>query len=96
MKKRIADMTPVDKASFLEATKKAMWLERGVRWEEMEKKIQDNINATFDDERFVKMSPDDQIDAAFARKEFGKNKPELIDYMLWSLKFVTHSDAVEW
>lgn len=96
MKKRIADMTPADKASFLEATKRAMLLEQGIEWSTMEKKIQDTIDATFDDERFVKMAPDDQIDAAFARKEFGKNKPEMIDYMLWSLKFVTHSDVVEW
>ena len=50
----------------------------------------------FDDERFVKMSPDDQIDAAFARKEFGKEKPSLVDFLLWSWKFVTHSDVVEW
>ena len=89
-------MTPADKAAFLEATKKAMWLEHGVRWEDMEKKIQDHIDAAFDDKRFVKMDPDDQIDAAYARKEFGKNKPELVDFMLWSAKFVTHSDVVEW
>lgn len=50
----------------------------------------------FDDERFAKMSPDDQIDAAYARKESGKNKPELIDFILWSLKLVTYSNAVEW
>jgi len=61
-----------------------------------ERKNQDNIDATFDDERFVKMSPDDQIDAAFARKEFGKEKPSLVDFLLWSGKFVTHSDVVEW
>ena len=89
-------MSPADKASFLEATKRAMWLEHGVKWEDMEKKIQDEIDATFDDERFLQMDPDNQIDAAYARKAFGKNKPELIDYMLWSLKFVTHSDVVEW
>ena len=89
-------MTPEDKASFLEATKRAMFVEHGIEWSVMEKKIQDNIDATFDDERFVKMDPDSQIDAAYARKEFGKNKPSMIDYMLWSLRFVTHSDEVEW
>lgn len=41
------------------------------------------------------MDPDSRIDAAFCRKEFNK-KPELVDYLLWSLKFVTHSDVVEW
>ena len=96
MRKRIAEMTPADKASFLEATKRAMWLGYGVKWEEMEKKIQDNIDATFDDERFLQMDRDSQIDAVYARKEFGKNKPELVDFMLWSQKFVTHSDVVEW
>ena len=89
-------MTPADKAAFLESVKRSMLLEYGVKWEEMERKIQDNIDATFDDERFVKMSPDDQIDAAFARKEFGKEKPSLVDFLLWSGKFVTHSDVVEW
>ena len=89
-------MTPADKAAFLESVKRSMLLEHGVKWEEMEKKIQDNIDATFDDERFLKMDPDDQIDAAFARKEFGKNKPEIVDFMLWSAKFVTHSEEVEW
>ena len=89
-------MTPADKAAFLESVKRSMLINHGVKWEDMEAKIQDNIDATFDDERFVKMSPDDQIDAAFARKEFGKKKPELVDFLLWSGKFVTHSDVVEW
>ena len=96
MRKRISDMTPADKAAFLGSVKRSMLLEHGVKWEEMERKIQDNIDATFDDERFVKMSPDDQIDAAFARKEFGKEKPSLVDFLLWSGKFVTRSDVVEW
>ena len=60
----------------------------------MEKRIQAEIDATFDDEKFVKMDPDSRIDAAFCRKEFNK-KLELVDYLLWSLKFVTHSDVVE-
>ena len=96
MKKRISDMTAADKASFLEATKKAMLLEQGILWKEIEPKIQENIDATFDDEKFAKMDPDSRIDAAYARKEFGDKKPDLIDYLLWSLKFVTHSDVVEW
>ena len=48
------------------------------------------------DEKFVKMDPDFRIDAAFARKEFGDKKPSLVDYMLWSLKFVTKSEYVNW
>ena len=96
MRKRISDMTPADKASFLEATKRAMLLEQGMPWEVIEQKIQADIDATFDDEKFLKMDPDFRIDAAYARKEFGDKKPDLVDYMLWSLKFVTHSDMVEW
>lgn len=96
MRKRISDMTPADKASFLEATKRAMLLEQGTPWEVIEPKIQADIDATFDDEKFLKMDPDFRIDAAYARKEFGDKKPDLVDYMLWSLKFVTHSDVVEW
>ena len=46
--------------------------------------------------QFVKMDPDSRIDAAYARKEFGDKKPSLVDYMLWTAKFVTHSDVVEW
>lgn len=95
MKKYICDMTPVDKAEFLESTKRAMEREHGVPWSWMEKKIQTDIDATFDDEKFVKMDPDSRIDAAFCRKEF-KEKPELVDYLLWMGKFVTHSDVIEW
>jgi len=42
------------------------------------------------------MDPDFRIDAAYARKEFGDKKPELIDYLLWTIRFVTKSDYVEW
>ena len=30
------------------------------------------------------------------REAFGDKKPELVDYMLWVLKFITKSDYVEW
>lgn len=96
MRKRISEMTPEDKAAFLEATKIAMLIEQGVPWEVIEPKIQDDIDATFDDDRFVKMDPDFRIDAAYARKEFGDRKPSIVDYMLWTAKFVTHSDVIEW
>lgn len=89
-------MTTADKASFLEAAKRAMLLEHGMPWEVIEPKILADIDAAFDDEKFLKMDPDFRIDAAYARKEFGDKKPDLVDYMLWSLKFVTHSDVVDW
>ena len=41
------------------------------------------------------MDPEARIDAAYARKEFGDKKPELVDYLLWQAKFVTKSDYVE-
>ena len=96
MRKHISEMTPADKASFLEATKRALLIEQGVHWEVIEPKIQAEIDATFDDAQFVKMDPDSRIDAAYARKEFGDQKPSLVDYMLWTAKFVTHSDVIEW
>ena len=41
------------------------------------------------------MVPDFRIDAAFARKEFGDRNPALVDYLLWSLRFVTKSEYVD-
>lgn len=96
MHKKISEMTAADKAEFLEKTKLAMFREQGVPWEVIEPKILEDIENTFDDEKFVKMDPDFRIDAAYARKEFGDKKPELVDYLLWSLKFVTHSEYVDW
>ena len=96
MHKRISDMTAADKAEFLEKAKQATINEQGVPWEFMEAKILEDIENTFNDEKFVKMDPDFRIDAAYARKEFGDKKPELVDYLLWMLKFVTHSEYVEW
>ena len=94
--KKISEMTAGDKAEFLEQTKKAMVRDYGVPWEFIEAKMIEDIDNTFDDEKFPKMDPDFRIDAAYARKEFGDKKPELIDYMLWSLKFVTKSEYVDW
>ncbi len=95
MLKKISELTDQEKEQFLEATKKAMKREHGVDWSFIEKKIQAEIDATFDDEKFAKMDPDAAIDAAYARKEFKGFKPSLIDYMLWSVKFVTKSEYVE-
>lgn len=96
MHKKISEMTAADKAEFLERTKQAMLREQGVPWEFIEAKIIEDIENTFDDEKFVKMDPDFRIDAAYARKEFGDRKPELVDYLLWTLKFVTKSEYVDW
>ena len=96
MHKKISEMTAADKAEFLERTKRSLLLEQGVTWEFMEAKIREDLDAAFDDEKFVKMNPDFRIDAAYARKEFGDKKPELVDYMLWMLKFVTKSEYVDW
>jgi len=96
MHKKISEMTAADKAEFLEKVKIAMINEQGVPWEVMEPKILEDIENTFDDEKFVKMDPEFRIDAAYARKEFGDKKTELVDYLLWSLKFVTHSEYVDW
>lgn len=89
-------MTEQDKAEFLERVKLEMLLRYGTSWEEMEGKIKNEIDNTFDDEKFAKMDPEHCIDAAYARKEFGKKKPSVVDYMLWSTKFVTHSEYLDW
>ena len=95
MHKKISEMTDADKAEFLEQTKLSTLVEHGVPWEVMEARIIQEIEDTFDDEKFVKMDPDSMIDAAYARKEFGDRKPALVDYLLWMLKFVTGSDYVD-
>ena len=96
MHKKISEMTAADKAEFLEKTKLAMINEQGVPWEFMEEKILEELENTFDDRKFIKMDPDSRIEAAYVRKEFGDKKPEPVDYLLWSLKFVTHSEYVDW
>lgn len=88
-------MTAEDKEEFLEQTKLALLLEQGIAWDFIKPRILEEIENTFDDEKFVKMDPEARIDAAYARKEFGDKKPELVDYLLWQAKFVTKSDYVE-
>ena len=95
MLKKISEMTDKDKVVFLEKTKRAMIEEQGIPWEIVESKILEDIDNTFDDEKFLKMDPDFRIDAAFARRAFGDRKPALVDYMLWSLRFVTKSEYVD-
>ena len=96
MRKKISEMTAADKAEFLEQTKRAMVKEQGVPWELIEPRIIEEIENTFNDEKFIKMDPDFRIDAAYARKEFGDKKPDLADYVLWMLKCVTKSEYVDW
>ena len=94
MIKRISELTETDKKKYFEKTKEEM-SKYGKPWEFYEEKMQEFLDAAFDDELFPKMSPNDQIDAAYIRKDFGKNKPSIIEYLLWQGKFVTHSDYVE-
>lgn len=68
----------------------------GILWETMEAQIARELENAFDDEKFVKMDLDSRIDAAYARKEFGNRKPEIVDYLLWMHKFTTHSEYAEW
>ena len=51
-------MTAADKAEFLERTKQSMLQEQGIPWEFVEAKIIEDIENTFDDEKFAKMNPD--------------------------------------
>lgn len=95
MVKKISEMTAADKEEFMEQTRQAMQREHGVPWEYIEAKIIEDLENTFDDEKFVRMDPDFRIDAAYARKEFGDQKPELVDYLLWIAKFVTKSEYVD-
>jgi len=88
-------MTAADKEEFMEQTRQAMQREHDVPWECIEAKIIEDLDNTFDDEKFVRMDPDFRIDAAYARKEFGDQKPELVDYLLWIAKFVTKSEYVD-
>ncbi len=95
MIKKISELTAEDKAVFFEKTKQVFFKEHGIPWEFVEAKMIEEIENTFDDQKFVKMDPDAQIDAAYARKAFGNKKPELVDYMLWMTRFVTKSEYVE-
>ena len=95
MLKKISELTEQEKERFLERTKQAMKKEHGVDWAFVEKQMLDEMDATFDDEKFARMDPDAAIDAAYARKEFKGAKPSLVDYMLWMMKFTTKSEYVE-
>ncbi len=95
MIKKISELTAKDKAEFLKKTKQAFIREHGIPWEIVEAKIIEELENTFDDEKFVKMNPDAQIDAAYARKAFGNKKTEIVVYMLWMATFVTKQEYVD-
>ena len=98
MIKHISELTNSDKNRYLENVKRELE-HTGVSWDFYQEKIQEDIDNTFDDERFAKMNPEFAIDAAYAREYFKwgtrRVKPELVDYMLWMGQFVTKSDLVE-
>ena len=95
MIKKISELTEQDKERFLEHVKKSMALEQGIPWDMMEPMIQSELDAVFDYYSCYRNDPAFAKDAELMRKEFGKNKPSIIDYMLWSTKFVTKSEYVE-
>ena len=88
MIKRIKDLTPKEKARYLESVKKTMIREQGVPWSRIEPKIRASIEETFDDEAFSKMDTEFAIDAAYARNHFKwhekHEKPNLVDYLIIS------------
>lgn len=95
MIKHYKELTSEDKQKLYEQIKISYSLQSGKSWDHIEPKIQNDLDCTFCDELFVKMDPDSLIDAAYCRKEFGKNKPDIIDYLIWMKRFVTHSDYID-
>ena len=95
MVKKISELTEQDKEKFLKNVKKSMALEQGIPWAMMEPMIQAELDAVFDENSCYKNDPAFAKDAELMRKEFGKNKPSIVDCMLWSGKYVTHSEYVD-
>lgn len=95
MIKNIHDLTESDKRKFYEAAKDRYKRTYDVPWEVIEAGMRTFIDSAFDDDLFVKMSPDDQIDASYCRKAFGNKKPSIYDFAVWQAAFVSHSEYVE-
>ena len=74
MLKKISELTENDKHKFIEASKQSFEKTYKLPWSYIEYKTQEFIDNAFDDTKYPKMSPDDQIDAAYARKAFGKTR----------------------
>lgn len=94
--KKISEMTDADKKAFLESMKLALVKEQGISWKEIEPKILEEIDNTFDDEKFFKMDSEFRKNAAHARNKFGDKKPSIEDYMLWLVTFATKSEYASW
>lgn len=95
MIKHMKDLTEQEKLAFYESVKKSYEEQYHIPWSVIKAMIQQEIDDAFDDAKFAKLPADQQNDAAYARKEFGRNKPSMTDYLLWSVRFATHSDTVE-
>ena len=87
-------MTKADKAAFPDATRRNPE-KPGVSRNWTENKLKAGTDTTFDDEQFAGMDPDSCIAAEYGRKAF-MEKPEPVDDLLRTGKFVTYSDVLEW
>ncbi len=61
----------------MKKTKLVFIREQGIPWEIVEANIIEELENTFDDEKFVKIDLDAQVDGAYVRKAFGNKKPVL-------------------
>lgn len=95
MIKKIGELTEIDKQRFLLGAKREFENSYGIPWSVIEQQAQAFLDQVFDDSLYHKMSPDDQIDAAYCRKAFNNCRPSLVDYMIWTTAFATHSDYIE-
>ena len=95
MIKSIHALTDQDKQKYYEAVKADFITNYGLSWDVIEQSMQEFIDRAFDDEKFSKMNPDEQIDASYCRKAFGANKPAIADYLIWMATFTTHSEYIE-
>lgn len=95
MIKHIKSLTESDKRKFYEFAKDSFIRDYNMPWEVVEASMKRFIDYAFDDKLFVKMSPDDQIDASYCRKHFGNKKPSIYDFVIWQSAFVSHSEYVE-
>ena len=93
MHKKISEMADADKAEFLEP-KTSLLKNHGILWEVMEAKVIQEIEDTFDDEKFVKWTPI-PVSNSLCQEGVRDRKLASVDYLLWMLKFVTGSDYVD-
>ena len=94
MIKYYKDLTASDKERFVAKIKREIESVQDTSWPEMERKMQAFLDTAFDDALFMKMSPEDMIDASYCRKEF-KEKPSLEDFLIWQGRFVANTEYVD-